>query len=41
LAALVRDSYEIIIAKLPKKTRDSLLTAHRSKPPHLKSRKRR
>src|ERR1700731_1476568 len=26
LAALVRDSYDLIVAKLPKKTRDSLLT---------------
>ena len=26
LAALVRDSYDIIVAKLPKKTRDSLVT---------------
>jgi|ERR1700692_3689613 predicted DNA-binding protein (MmcQ/YjbR family) len=41
LAALVRDSYDIIVAKLPKKTRDSLLTPHRSKLPHSKSRKRR
>jgi len=41
LSVLVRDSYDIIVAKLPKKTRDSLSTPHRSKPPHLKSRKRR
>ncbi|MDQ1405007.1 MAG: hypothetical protein QOG55_636 [Acidobacteriaceae bacterium] len=41
LAALVRDSYDIIVAKLPKKTRDSLLTPHRSKPSRLKRRKRR
>lgn len=41
LAALVRDSYDIIVAKLPKKIRDSLLTPHRSKPPRLKPRSRR
>jgi len=41
LSVLVRDSYDIIVAKLPKKTRHSLSTPHRSKPPHLKSRKRR
>jgi predicted DNA-binding protein (MmcQ/YjbR family) len=41
LAALVRDSYDIIVAKLPKKTRDSLLTRHRSKPPRSKPRNRR
>src|ERR1700693_2078158 len=41
LAALLRDSYDIIVAKLPKKIRDSLLTQHRSKLPHSKSRKRR
>ncbi|HEX4537990.1 MAG TPA: MmcQ/YjbR family DNA-binding protein [Candidatus Acidoferrum sp.] len=37
LAALVRDSYDLIVAKLPKKIRDSLSTPHRrSKPPRLK-----
>jgi predicted DNA-binding protein (MmcQ/YjbR family) len=42
LAALVRDSYDIIVAKLPKKTRDSLLAPHRdSKPSRLKPRSRR
>src|ERR1700693_4510805 len=29
LAALVRDSYDIIVAKLPKKTRDSLVATRR------------
>ena len=41
LSVLVRDSYDIIVAKLPKKIRDSLLTPHRSKPPRLKRRTRR
>ena len=38
LAALVRDSYDIIVAKLPKKTRDSLLTGGIPKPRHSKPR---
>ena len=41
LAALVRDSYDIIVAKLPKKTRDSLLTPGIPKPRHSKPRNRR
>src|SRR3984957_1427912 len=41
LAALVRASYDIIFAKLPKKTRDCLLTPHRSKPSRSKLRSRR
>jgi predicted DNA-binding protein (MmcQ/YjbR family) len=41
LAALVRDSYDIIVAKLPKKTRDSLSTPHRTKSRPAKSRTRR
>jgi predicted DNA-binding protein (MmcQ/YjbR family) len=34
LSLLIRESYDIIVAKLPKKTRDSLTAAkpHRSKP---------
>jgi predicted DNA-binding protein (MmcQ/YjbR family) len=38
LSALVRDSYDLIVAKLPKKTRDSLLTPGFPKPPHPKPR---
>jgi predicted DNA-binding protein (MmcQ/YjbR family) len=41
LAALVRDSYDIIVAKLPKKARDSLLKASRPKSPRARSRSRR
>jgi predicted DNA-binding protein (MmcQ/YjbR family) len=40
LAALVRDSYDLIVAKLPKKTRDSLLTP-RPESPRSKSGNRR
>lgn len=38
LSALIREAYDIIVAKLPKKTRDSLTTAksRRSKPRHGK-----
>jgi predicted DNA-binding protein (MmcQ/YjbR family) len=36
LAALVRDSYDIIVAKLPKKARDSLLKASRPKSPRAR-----
>ena len=36
LAALVRDSYDIIVAKLPKKIRDSLVTPRRPKSPRSK-----
>jgi predicted DNA-binding protein (MmcQ/YjbR family) len=38
LSVLVRDSYDLIVAKLPKKTRDSLLAAGFSKPQHSKLR---
>jgi predicted DNA-binding protein (MmcQ/YjbR family) len=41
LAALVRDSYDIIVAKLPKKTRDSLVTVRRSRFPRSKTHSRR
>jgi predicted DNA-binding protein (MmcQ/YjbR family) len=41
LAALVRDSYDMIVAKLPKKTRDSLVTVRRSKAPRSKPHSRR
>jgi len=41
LAKLVRDSYDIIVAKLPKKTRDSLATPRSSKPGRLKPPSRR
>ena len=41
LAALVRDSYDIIVAKLPKKTRDSLVTVRRSRAPRSKPHSRR
>src|SRR3984957_21216009 len=41
LSALVRDSYDIIVAKLPKKIRDSLLAPRRSKSPRSKPRRRR
>jgi predicted DNA-binding protein (MmcQ/YjbR family) len=41
LAALVRDSYDIIVAKLPKKTRDSLVTVRRSRSRRPKPRRRR
>jgi predicted DNA-binding protein (MmcQ/YjbR family) len=41
LAALVRDSYDLIVAKLPKKTRDSLLTPGIPKPRHSRPRNRR
>ena len=41
LSVLVRDSYEIIVAKLPKKIRNSLLVPHRSKSPRSKLRSRR
>jgi predicted DNA-binding protein (MmcQ/YjbR family) len=38
LSVLVRDSYDLIVAKLPKKTRDSLLTPDFPKPRHSKPR---
>lgn len=43
LSALVRDSYDIIVAKLPKKTRDSLnaTTSHTPNASHAKPRSRR
>jgi len=41
LAALVRDSYDIVVAKLPKKTRDSLLTSPRPNSRRAKPRRRR
>lgn len=41
LAALVRDSYDIIFAKLPKKTRESLVTARRPSSRRSKPRNRR
>jgi predicted DNA-binding protein (MmcQ/YjbR family) len=41
LTALVRDSYNIIVAKLPKKTRDSLSTPGRLKSRRSKPRNRR
>jgi predicted DNA-binding protein (MmcQ/YjbR family) len=41
LAALVRDSYDIIVAKLPKKTRHSLLTPRPPKSPRSKPGNRR
>jgi predicted DNA-binding protein (MmcQ/YjbR family) len=41
LAALVRNSYDIIVAKLPKKTRDSLLALRPPKSPRSKSGNRR
>src|ERR1700736_7042334 len=41
LALLVRDSYDIIVAKLPKKTRDSLLTSPRPNSRRAKPRRRR
>jgi predicted DNA-binding protein (MmcQ/YjbR family) len=41
LTALVRDSYDIIVAKLPKKTRDSLSTPSRLKSRRSKPRNRR
>jgi predicted DNA-binding protein (MmcQ/YjbR family) len=41
LAALVRDSYDIIVAKLPKKTRDSLLSSRGPNSRHSKPRNRR
>ncbi|MDQ1408824.1 MAG: hypothetical protein QOJ41_559 [Acidobacteriaceae bacterium] len=43
LAALVRDSYDLVVAKLPKKTRDSLTsqTARRPKSQHSKRRNHR
>jgi len=40
LAALVRDSYDIIVAKLPKKTRESLLRLSRPKSSRSKPRNR-
>src|SRR3984885_4986990 len=36
LAALLRDSYDIIVAKLSKKTRESLVTPSRPKSSHSK-----
>ena len=36
LSVLVRDSYDIIVAKLPKKIRDSLVTPRRPKSPRSK-----
>jgi len=41
LAALLRDSYDIIVAKLTKKTRDSLVTVRRSRSPRSKTHSRR
>jgi predicted DNA-binding protein (MmcQ/YjbR family) len=41
LSVFVRDSYDIIVAKLPKKTRDSLLTPGLPKRRHSKPRSRR
>jgi predicted DNA-binding protein (MmcQ/YjbR family) len=41
LAGLVRDSYDIIVAKLPKQTRDSLATPRSPKAGRLKSPRRR
>jgi predicted DNA-binding protein (MmcQ/YjbR family) len=41
LAAFVRDSYDIIVAKLPKRTRDSLLKSPRPNSRHSKPRNRR
>ena len=41
LAALVRDSYDIIVAKLPKKTRNALLAPGIPKLRHSKPRDRR
>src|ERR1700730_7790351 len=38
LSVFVRDSYDIIVAKLPKKTRDSLSTPRRTKPRRAKLR---
>jgi predicted DNA-binding protein (MmcQ/YjbR family) len=40
LAALVRDSYDIIVAKLPKKTRESLLRLSHPKSSRSKPRNR-
>jgi predicted DNA-binding protein (MmcQ/YjbR family) len=41
LAALVRDSYDIIVAKLPKKTRESLIATRRPSSRRSKSLNRR
>jgi predicted DNA-binding protein (MmcQ/YjbR family) len=41
LAALVRDAYDIIVAKLPKRTRDYLLKSPRPNSRHSKPRNRR
>jgi predicted DNA-binding protein (MmcQ/YjbR family) len=41
LSVLVRDSYDIIVAKLPKKTRASLSTPRRTKSRRAKPRSRR
>jgi predicted DNA-binding protein (MmcQ/YjbR family) len=41
LAALVRESYDLVVAKLPKKTRDSLLSPRRPNSRTSKPRNRR
>jgi predicted DNA-binding protein (MmcQ/YjbR family) len=41
LSEFIRNSYDIIVAKLPKKTRDSLLTPRRPKSPRSKPGNRR
>jgi predicted DNA-binding protein (MmcQ/YjbR family) len=41
LSEFVRDSYDIIVAKLPKKTRDSLSKPRRTSPRRAKARSRR